>query len=257
MSRHIRFEGIENFRDFGDYAAGGRRLKGGLLYRSASHAKASDADLEQLAGLGLSVIVDLRRRNERDRDPSRRWPGFAAQVVESDIGQETADEWQAFVARADLTPASFRGYMLDYYEAAPHEPRHLDLYTRYFRALAETEGPVLVHCSAGKDRTGIACALTHHIAGVHYDDLMADYLLTNDPVRLANRAPTVIAAIREMTGKTASEAGVHVAMRVEPEYLARAFGVMRERHGSIDGYLEEALGLGGELRERLHARLLA
>jgi protein tyrosine/serine phosphatase len=257
MSRHIRFEGIENFRDFGDYAAGGRRLKRGLLYRSASHAKASDADLEQLASLGLAVIVDLRRRNERERDPSRRWPGFVAQVVESDIGQETADEWQVFIARSDLTPDSFRAYMRDYYDAAPHEPRHIDLYTRYFRALAETEGPVLVHCSAGKDRTGIACALTHHIAGVHHDDVMADYLLTNDPVRLANRAPTVIAAIREQTGKTASEAAVHVAMRVEPEYLARAFAVMRERHGSIDGYLEEALGLDRELREQLHARLLA
>jgi protein tyrosine/serine phosphatase len=257
MSRHIRFEGIENFRDFGGYTAGGGRLKGGLLYRSASHAKASDADLEQLAGLGLAVIVDLRRRNERDRDPSRRWPGFAAQVVESDIGQETADEWQAFIARSDLTPASFRAYMRDYYDAAPHEPRHIDLYTRYFRALAQTEGPVLVHCSAGKDRTGIACALTHHIAGVHPDDLMADYLLTNDPVRLANRAPLVIAAIRDLTGRTASEEAVYVAMRVEPEYLERGFAVMRERHGSIDGYLEQALGLDRELRERLRARLLA
>lgn len=257
MTRHLAFDGIDNFRDFGDYAAGQRRLKPGLLYRSAHHGKASDADLAKLASLGIAVIVDLRRANEREKDPSRRWDGFAARVVDSDIGQETADEWHTFIAGSDLTPSSFRDYMLAYYQAAPHEPRHIDLYRRYFHALAESEGPVLVHCAAGKDRTGIACALTHHLAGVHQDDIFADYLLTNDPVRLANRAPTVIAAIQELTGRTASEAAVHVAMRVEAEYLDRALAVMRERHGSIDGYLEEALGLDAGLRERLHDRLLA
>lgn len=69
MTRHITFEAIENFRDFGGYAAGQKRLKQGLLYRSASQARATDADLERLAALGLSVIVDLRRSNEREREP--------------------------------------------------------------------------------------------------------------------------------------------------------------------------------------------
>ena len=93
MTRHIRFDGIDNFRDFGDYAAGQRRLKRGLLYRSAGHGYATDADLERLAALNLSVIVDLRRANEREKSPSRRWDGFAAQVIENDIGQDAADEW--------------------------------------------------------------------------------------------------------------------------------------------------------------------
>ena len=119
MTRRIAFEGIENFRDFGDYAAGDRRLRRGLLYRSAHHAKASDADLDALAGLGLSVIVDLRRTNERDRDPCRRWDGFGAQVIENDIGHEAADEWHTFLAGSDLSEASFRNYMLALYDAAP------------------------------------------------------------------------------------------------------------------------------------------
>ena len=257
MTRRIAFEAIDNFRDFGDYAAGQRRLKRGLLYRSASQSRATDADLERLAAMNLAVIVDLRRANERERAPSRRWPGFAAQVIENDIGQEAADEWATFIQGSDLTPGSFRDYMLEYYRHLPHQRRHIDLYTRYFRALAEGDGPILVHCAAGKDRTGIICALTHHLAGVHDDDIREDYLLTNDPERLTNRLPQIREVVREATGKTASDDALMVAMRVEAEYLDMAFNVMREAHGSLDGYLDQVLGLDGELRARLHDRLLA
>lgn len=256
MTRRIPFEAIDNFRDFGDYAAGPRRLRSGLLYRSASQSRATDADLEKLGGLGIRVIIDLRRANEREREPSRRWRGFAAQVIENDIGQETADEWATFIQSSDLTEASFRDYMIDYYAKAPFQTRHLDLYRRYFRALAETDGPILVHCAAGKDRTGIICALTHHVAGVHDDDIVEDYLLTNDPERLEKRLPQIREGIREATGREADDAALMTVMRVEAEYLEEAFRVMRAAHGSIDGYLDQALGLDAELRGRLHDRLL-
>lgn len=256
MSRRIPFEGIENFRDFGDYAAGERRLKRGVLYRAAHQSKATDEDLQRLRDLGISLIVDLRRPNEREREPSRRWEGFAGEVIESDIGQATMDEWQVFIARSDLSEQSFRDYMLDYYRAAPHEPRHIDLYRRYFQRLAETDGAVLVHCAAGKDRTGIICALTHHIAGVHDDDIIADYLLTNDAERMSARAPVMIEAMMEQHGRAPSEAAAIVAMSVEAPYLEQAFAVMRERHGSLDGYLDEVLGLNPALRQRIHDRIL-
>lgn len=257
MTRRIPFEGIDNFRDFGDYAAGHRRLKRGLLYRSAHQAAATDADLAKLAGMGLSTIVDLRRANEREKQPSRRWQGFAARVIENDIGQDAADEWINFIATSDLSVGSFRQYMLDYYGHAPFQRRHIDLYSRYFRALADSDGPILVHCAAGKDRTGIICALTHHVAGVHEDDIQADYLLTNDPERLTNRLPMVRELIRETTGRIGSDEALMTGMRVEPEYLAEAFRVMREAHGSLDGYLDEVLGLDSGLRGRIHDRLLA
>ena len=82
-------------------------------------------------------------------------------------------------------------------------------------------------------------------------------LLTNDPERLTNRLPQIREVVREATGKTASDDALMVAMRVEAEYLDMAFNVMREAHGSLDGYLDQVLGLDGELRARLHDRLLA
>ena len=258
MTRHIAFDAIDNFRDFGDYAAGARRLKPGLLYRAANQAMATPADLEKLAGLNLAVIVDLRRANEREKSPSRRWDGFAAEVIENDIGQDSADEWSTFIADSDLSVGSFHAYMMDYYRQAPFQRRHIDLYQRYFRALAATPGPILVHCAAGKDRTGIICALTHHVAGVHDDDIVADYLLTNQHERMVARLPTMREHVTQAAGgRVASDAALITAMRVEAEYLEAAFAVMREQAGSLDGYLDDVLGLDADLRGRIHDRLLA
>ncbi|HEX3701197.1 MAG TPA: tyrosine-protein phosphatase [Phenylobacterium sp.] len=257
MRRHIAFEGIENFRDFGGYAtACGRGLRPGRLFRSGDHSRATEADLAALKALGISAIVDLRRPDERERFPSRRWAGFGAAVIDSDAEQEHTVEWLEFLRGTDLSIEAFRRYMLDYYRAAPTDPRYVDLYSRYFHAVADSEGAVLVHCAAGKDRTGLICALTQHLAGVHDDDIVADYLLTNDPARIAARSEVVGQLILEATGRTPSERALAYAISVDAEYLAEAFAAMRDRFGSVDAYLEQGLGLDARLRERLHARLL-
>jgi protein-tyrosine phosphatase len=258
MTRHLAFEGVENFRDYGDYAAaGGRHLKRGVLYRSAAHGRATDADLEKIAALNLAAIVDLRRKGERERDPSRRHPAFAGEVIYTDAGDVGEDPWQLFMKQSDLSAEAFRGYMLTYYDEAPFVDRHIDLYARYFRALAASEGPVLIHCAAGKDRTGILAALTHHLVGVGDGDILADFLLTNNPERMAKRLPIAMEAMSQATGRTPTAAAVMVAMSVEEAYLERAFAAIKARHGSLDAYLEQALGVDGALREALEARLLA
>lgn len=259
MTRHLRLEAVENFRDFGGYAtADGRRMKARSFYRSASHGRATDADLAAIAALGLALIVDLRRPAERGRDPARRPEGFAGEVLVND-DEESADDdpWWSFVRSCDLSEAAFRAYLIDYYRAAPFVPRHRDLFARYFRALAETDGPVLIHCAAGKDRTGVLAALTHRMAGVHEDDVLADFLLTNNPERMATRAPMLRQLIEEATGRTPSEAALQTVMGVEAEYLAEAFRAIEAEHGSVDAYLKAALGVDADLREALEARLLA
>ena len=86
MDRHVDFEAIENFRDFGGYdTACGRGLRRGRLFRSGHHHTATPADLEKLRELGVEVIVDLRGAAEREREPSRRFDGFDGLVVQSDV----------------------------------------------------------------------------------------------------------------------------------------------------------------------------
>jgi protein-tyrosine phosphatase len=257
MTRHIDFDGIENFRDFGGYdTASGRQVKREMLYRSANHAYASDADLERMRTLDLAAIIDLRRSEERAREPSKRWPGFGAAVIENDILSDHAD-WIEAMRDVEVNAGWFLADGMGYYRRAPFEPRHLDLFRRYFQTLASATGPIVVHCAAGKDRTGLICALTHHLAGVHADDIMADYLLTNDEARIRRKMDFLRGWLRDIAGQEVDDDALRVAVGVNPAYLEAAFQVIRDAHGSIDAYLEDALGVDAALRERLHARLLA
>ena len=257
MTRRMALEGVENFRDFGDYeTVDGRRLKKGRFYRSASHGRATDADLETISRLEIALVVDLRRKGERTRDPSKRPSSFRGEVIDNDLGDEGEDSWMVHVRDSDLTEASFRNYLINYYRDAPFEERHVDLFSRYFRALARVDGAVLVHCAAGKDRTGILVALTHHVAGVPPDAVVEDYLLTNHPQRLAARMPMIAKAMEEIAGRTPSEAVMQVALGVDVDYLRTAFSAIETRYGGLDGYLEQALGVDADLRVALREKLL-
>jgi protein tyrosine/serine phosphatase len=256
--RKRSFDGVRNFRDFGGYTgSGGQRMASGRFFRSANYASASDADLANLAALGISAIVDLRRPEERTRMPSRRWPDFAAHLVENHDDDEGAGPmgWHGFMADWDLSSEGMRAYHLGYYERAPTLPRLHDLYGRYFRALAASDGPIVVHCAAGKDRTGIICALTHTLAGVHRDDMIADFLLTNDPAVFDVHAPLWQAEIAKERGRAPSMETMHVAMGVHESYLERAFQVIDETYGGVDRYLAEALGVDTATRDALEHKL--
>ena len=122
------------------------------------------------------------------------------------------------------------------------------------RALTRGEGPSLVNCMAGKDRTGIAVAAIQLAAGVHRDDVMADYLLTNtagdNEARIRAGMETVKGVNNGMTDEAA-----RAIMGVEPEYLEAAFAAIEEKHGSLDAWLAEALGLDEAAREKLRAAI--
>jgi len=258
MSRLLPFDAVDNFRDFGDYAtAAGRRVRPGRLYRSAHHARATDADLDRIAALGLATVVDLRRPGERRHQPSRRPAGSVCAVIESDHDDGGEAPHITFLKTADLTEDSGRAFMHDAYRRLPFEPPHLDLFARFFRTLGETDGPVLIHCAAGKDRTGLLAALTHHLVGVSRDDMIEDYLLTNRAVDLEARAPDIARQLHAMTGRTASHGAVVAFLGVEPDFLDVAFRTIEAEHGTLDAYLERALGVDAALRDRITERLAA
>ncbi|GAA0651778.1 tyrosine-protein phosphatase [Brevundimonas lenta] len=258
MDRIHRFDALDNFRDYGDYAtAAGRHLTRGRLFRSAHQARVSEADLDRLGGLGIGTIVDLRRRGERRDQPSKRPVGWTGQVLESDLGSDGEAPHITFLRTSDLTVDAGRRFMTDTYGQLPFDPAHLDLFARYFRALGDGEGAVLIHCAAGKDRTGMLAALTHHLLGVHHDDMIADYLLTNTAVDLEGRAPAIARQLEAMTGRVASHDAVVAFLGVEPVYLETAFAEIQARHGSLDAYLEKALGVDAALRDRIGERLAA
>jgi protein tyrosine/serine phosphatase len=100
-------------------------------------------------------------------------------------------------------------------------------------------------------------ALTHHLVGVHQDDIVEDYLLTNNPERIAARAPMVAELIAAETGRTPTDAAIRAAIGVEAHYLDEAFRAITAEHGAVAAYLEHVLGVSSALRQRLEERLLA
>jgi protein tyrosine/serine phosphatase len=256
MTRVITTEGVDNLRDFGGYETGcGRGLKARRLYRSAHHQNATDEDLALLAALNLAVIVDLRRAEERARFPSRRHDGFSGQVIQNDLGD--ADKgWEAMLRGQTPTAAFFRERSLEWYRRAPFEARHIDLFARYFAALTEAQGPVLIHCAAGKDRTGLLAALTHYLAGVSREDMIEDYLLTNTLDFHGKRSRNIAGLITEYTGVAPDDAALRAAMGVEACDLEAAFEVIEAEYGSVDNYLDKVLGVDARRRDDFEARYL-
>jgi protein tyrosine/serine phosphatase len=199
--------------------------------------------------------VDLRRPDERRRDPCRRPPDFGARVVETNIDGDAEAPHLKFLREADFTPTSAHAFMLEEYARLPFEPAHLDLFARAFAALAETDGPLLIHCAAGKDRTGLLAALIHRLLGVSEEDTMADYMLTNAVRRMDEWVVRVSALLEREYGRRPDPEAVAAFLRVHPDWLRSSFEEIDARAGSLDGYLENALGVDEGLRRRIVRRL--
>ncbi|HEX7374558.1 MAG TPA: tyrosine-protein phosphatase, partial [Steroidobacteraceae bacterium] len=185
MTRIPALEGACNFRDFGGYATtDGRRVRWGRLFRSGAMHRFTAADRERVAGFGIGTVVDLRRPDERRSQPN---PDFGAGVTQL-CWNDTQDVGlgKALPDPAALTPELARKVMMRHYEGMP--TRLLPHVQGLFGALTHDPArPLLLHCTAGKDRTGFAAALLLTVLGVPRDLIVADYLLTNQAVDLRAR----------------------------------------------------------------------
>jgi protein tyrosine/serine phosphatase len=254
--RLIPFDRVLNFRDFGGWeTVDGARLARGVLYRSASFHDATEADVERLEAMNVRFMVDLRRPEERAHEPNR-WPGDEARVVSNDEGAQMGlpPHLQALL-QDDLTADSVAGYMRSIYREFAFDPRHVQLYRAWFQKLGAGGGPAIIHCAAGKDRTGLGCALTLIALGVAEEAVYADYEFTNQAIDLDARLPRIRARMEERLGRTLDPDALRPMLGVDADYLRGALDAIDARYGSALNYLEQALGVGPAERALLSERL--
>ncbi|HAQ33843.1 MAG: hypothetical protein CMF74_14955 [Maricaulis sp.] len=254
MSRVLAFDGIRNFRHFGDYETrDGARVRSGL-FRSGHFARASDADCQRLAEMKLTVVTDLRRPLEREREPSRWDDVLNPRVLASDFAGHAEPPHLVFLREGDHSAAGIRDFMLSTYRRLPTDPGNQQAFAAGLRALgdhADAESFV-VHCAAGKDRTGIFCAMTLELAGVDRDTVIDDYLATNTAVDYDSLVPEVAKSIADRTGSKIGPDEMRLFLGVEADYLAQAFEVM----GPAEVYMRDVLGLDEDEIARLRDALV-
>lgn len=257
--RVLGLTGAPNFRDIGGYPAiGGKRVRTGRVYRSGKLTALTAEDRAALAALGVACVIDLRARDERDHEPSE-WPVRPAEIHESGRISVRPEMARAIT---DLTSTEgARGGFTAFYAGLPELYR--EDYAVMFRRLGRAEhGPALVHCSAGKDRTGVACALLLWTLGVARETIVADYALTArlmpapPPGTRLTLAPAGASAEEQAEWPAVPEAVRQVLWSAEPDYLAAALDAVERGYGSIEGYLAGGLELADAEIAAVRAALL-
>ena len=172
FERHYPFEGCFNFRDIGGYLnQDGRRVKKGLYFRAGRQDRMTNKDLAQLSDLKISTQIDLRKQEEVSDQGRGPLEDMGADYINiAVIPEGGSDKLNKLVGDTGISGKRYLGYL----EFGPTS------WLRLFRILADQENlPVLLHCTAGKDRTGVSTAFLLSVLGVSRDIIEADYLLTN------------------------------------------------------------------------------
>jgi protein-tyrosine phosphatase len=241
-ARHFNLAGASNFRDLGGYPAkDGRTVRWRQIFRSNHLGHVTEADIEVLRGLGLKSAFDFRGTEER----IAAMCGLAEIAVHSLPIEPTvvAALRARLAAGATLSSADALEVMQDSYR------NYVRYNTQNFRALfahlLEDRAPLVIHCTAGKDRTGFACALILHTLGVPEDLIAEDYLLTN---RFYRRDPAASNDLPEDVKQ--------VLASVEASFLAAAFDAISADYGDLESYLRVGLGIRAGERAELKTRYL-
>jgi protein tyrosine/serine phosphatase len=218
MPSWVELAGASNVRDVGGLRAGDRVVRHGVLLRSDHLDDATSDDITLLAGdLGLRGVVDLRVGAEDPRPPS--WDSHGVEVLALPL----------FDLSGTTDRTAFRGEPTDAYAAM------LELASASLVAIlgfvVRVDGPVLIHCAAGKDRTGIAVAVLLSLAGVDEAGIVADYLATDE--RLARVRAQL--ATKPAYDSMATNPLLAKAMTAEP--IERVLQVIGSHVGGAEGYL--------------------
>jgi len=248
----VALTGAMNCRDVGGYRTmSGRTVRTGALFRSDRLSTLSDDDLEELASYGIRTVVDFRTQAEMDRDVSRLWPSVTT-LAPLPIGDEIAQqhEFVERLRRGDITAVSVDDVGASYVEMLD---AHGHRFAAFMTLLADHEHlPLLFHCTAGKDRTGLAAALVLEACGVERQVVLDDYELTNtlrSNRRIEDLRPNLEAAGVDVEA-------VRPALSAPRPAMAQALTYLDAEHGGAQGYIADTLGLGPDGLEALQAHLV-
>jgi protein-tyrosine phosphatase len=212
-----------------------------------------------LAALKIRTVCDFRSKAERDREPTQ-WQGVAPEFLLLEIGggqhgnRDPAVTFMRPILEGKATPAQVENMMRDTTAQMPLVDGKQ--YAPMLRRLTASSEPLLYHCTAGKDRTGLATAFLMKILGVKPDQIEADYLLVNKLMPAEAMAPAMAKRMEAMAGGPVDPVLIQPLMGTKAEWLRAAFAAIDEKYGSFDAFRRDVLQITSEDAAVLRLRLL-
>lgn len=226
---HLPMAGGYNIRDLGGYrGAEGKRLVWGTFFRADDMAHLSDEDIAYLGSIPLTTVFDFRTQKEVQAAPDRL-PSTVKQVIHRPLAPGN-------VAPGEIQHGKFGAYddtdafMRVVYRELASDAGINAVYREFFRLIQNEDAiPILFHCTAGKDRTGMAAAFLLFALGVDRETIIDDYMASN--AYLAGK----------YTLLTKDNPQLAVLYSVKPEYLLTGIETMEKSHGTVENYLSRVL----------------
>ncbi len=231
--RHITLEGAFNFRDLGGYStAQGRKTRWGMVYRTDSLERLTEKDLSNLAERNIKSYIDFRTLAEKEKAPDKRVCTLQA-CFELETKSGNMIDLQSI--------KDGRGYdvMLEVNRNLVREDQ--PGYTKFFSILQDKKNaPLLFHCTAGKDRAGLAAALFLSSLGVPRETVFADFMLS----------------AKYILGKYGAAMEKHPVLKpvltVEPEYIEAAYNIIDAEYNGVESFLQKRLSVNLDLMREMY-----
>ncbi len=253
QGRIIEVEGVFNFRDMGGYrTADGRRVRTGLIYRAGALGGITDAGLAKLQELGIKLVCDLRSDEEEIAAPDKL-PQNPAPIY-AHLPLRAADNRRERLMALLFNRSRFNTMMPEMYIRVIIDD-NAHLYGDILRRLANADNlPAIIHCTAGKDRTGVAAMLILSLLGVPEDVILADYSLSNLYYdHFLQFGQLAISSIAWM-GVTAED--IQPLFISHPDTLKATLAHIHRKYGSVENYLRSAAGVNDEIQHKIKTNLL-
>ncbi|MDJ0657423.1 MAG: tyrosine-protein phosphatase [Xanthomonadales bacterium] len=254
MDRVLPLTTVHNFRDLGGYRTrDGASVRWRRLFRSGQLSDLDGEDQDAVAELGIREVHDFRRPEECERFPSRLPGSVTTRTYPLGIASLKAVTDLVFSGQASA--AGTRQMMVDGYRGFVRDLSP-ELST-FLKAMAQpSDHGILMHCLAGKDRTGAAVALLLSALDVPRDTIVEDYLLSAEHFPVDSIMDLLLGYFARKQAPPVSREALQPYCGVDADYLLAAFDEIDARHGGTDAYLSRTLGLSESQRQTLRDNFL-